>query len=80
MITWLFLWSYQIFFAFISFILSSGFAPPKIKRVSLNGADPGDIYSSSEKAKKILRWNPRYNLGRGLAETFKWYNISGIVR
>jgi len=45
----------------------------KIKRVSLNGADPGDIYSSSEKAKKILRWNPRYNLGRGLAETFKWY-------
>lgn len=30
-------------------------------------------YLSAEKARKILRWKPKYNLEEGLKETIKWY-------
>lgn len=30
-------------------------------------------YLSGEKAKAMLNWQPEYNLGEGLRETFKWY-------
>jgi len=46
----------------------------KINKLSLNKNDPGDFYCSSEKAKKILNWEPKYSLKKGLKETFKWYS------
>jgi len=32
-----------------------------------------DQYLSIEKAKKILKWKPRYQTGEGLAMTIEWY-------
>ncbi len=32
------------------------------------------LYSSNEKAKKILNWSPQYSLEQGLKETIDWFN------
>ena len=31
-------------------------------------------YLTSEKAKRVLNWEPKYNLDKGLKETYEWYN------
>lgn len=31
-------------------------------------------YLSSQKAKKILRWRPKYSLKQGILDTLRWYN------
>ena len=36
-------------------------------------AEVKDQYLSSKKAKEILGWEPKYNLERGLKETYNWY-------
>jgi len=45
----------------------------KVTKMPINGADPGNIYCSLEKAKNVLGWEPKYTLKEGLSETFKWY-------
>lgn len=32
-------------------------------------------YLSSRKARKVLMWQPKYTLDRGLEETYKWYKL-----
>jgi CDP-glucose 4,6-dehydratase len=46
-----------------------------LKPVILNEASNEIInqYLSSEKARSVLKWNPGYNLDKGLLETIDWY-------
>ena len=49
----------------------------------VKGEAKGEInrqYLSSEKARKMLGWKPRYNLDRGLKETIAWYKKYFKVR
>src|SRR3989344_3942409 len=45
----------------------------KIDILDIAKAEIKDQYLSSEKARKILKWEPKYNLEEGLKETFNWY-------
>ena len=39
-------------------------------------------YLSSNKARRILGWKPRYSLEKGLSETIKWYEsyLGAVIR
>ncbi|MFA5175673.1 MAG: GDP-mannose 4,6-dehydratase [Candidatus Nanoarchaeia archaeon] len=45
----------------------------KIKIQDIAKAEIKDQYLSSEKARKILNWEPNYSLEEGLKETYIWY-------
>lgn len=46
---------------------------PSYKIQNLAQCEIKNQYLSSEKAKKILGWRPKYNLEQGLKKTIKWY-------
>jgi len=45
----------------------------KINILNTAKAEIKDQYLSSEKARKILNWQPKYSLEEGLKETYLWY-------
>ena len=51
----------------------SGKGDAEIKILDIAKAEIKDQFLSSEKAKKVLGWEPEYELDRGLIETYQWY-------
>jgi len=51
----------------------SGKNDAEIKILDTAKAEIKDQFLSSEKARKVLGWEPKYNLEDGLKETYQWY-------
>ncbi len=51
----------------------SGQQRPRVRIQNIARYEIPDQYLSSQKARKILGWNPEYSLQKGLARTINWY-------
>ena len=53
--------------------LLSGSRQPEPRILNCVRCEIRDQYLSSQKAKKVLGWKPKYSLDRGLRKTIDWY-------
>ena len=47
--------------------------PIKCEMAPRRAGDPAQLVASSEKAKTVLGWKPKYNFDTGIQQTIQWY-------